>query len=144
MARQRVFLALAVFLSALGAGSLSVSSTAEEAAQTPQAVTIQDPDIPITELTLLLKPLTKDDLLAEAEAWQVLLKEKAEEIARAEIAVERQNLEIEKAEGIQEKAEEAKEQLEEVQEKAAEAEASGDAEKLAIGTAPVAGTDELQ
>ena len=132
MARQGTFLALAVVLSALLVGSVSVSSTAEEkAAQTPQAVTTEDPDIPVKELVFLLKPLRKDDLLVEADAWQALLKEKAEEIARAEIAVKRQNREIEKDEEIQEKVEEAKEQLDEVKEKAAKAKASGDMDMVA-------------
>jgi small conductance mechanosensitive channel len=132
MVRQRVFSALAVFLSALLVSSVSVSSaTEDEAAQTPQTVTTEDPDIPVEELALLLKSLTKDDLLIEADAWQALLKEKVAEISRAEIAVQRQNREIEKAKEIQEKAEEAKEHLEEVKEKAAEAKASGDMEKVA-------------
>ncbi len=132
MVQRRVEIAVAVLFCALLVGSVSVSSAAEdEAAQKPQAVTTEAPDIPVEELALLLKPLTKDDLLVEADAWQALLKEKVEEISRAEIAVLRQNREIEKAEEIQEKAEEAKEHLEEVKEKAAEAKASGDMEKVA-------------
>lgn len=130
--RRRVGAALTVFFWALLAGFVSVPFAAEEEAEkTPQAVTTSDPEIPVEELALLLKPLTKEELLVEADAWQALLKEKAEEIAKAEIAVQRQNREIEKAKEIQDKAEEAKEQLEEVKEKAEEAKASGDMEKVA-------------
>jgi small conductance mechanosensitive channel len=128
--RQRVRITLAAVLWALLAGIVSVPCGAEdEAGKAPQATTTADPQIPIAELELLLKPLTKDELLLEANAWQALLKEKAQEIARAEIAVQRQNREIEKAEEIQDKAEEAKEQLEEVKDRAAEAKASGDVEE---------------
>jgi len=103
--RQQALSALAVVVFVLLVGSLSVSSAAEkEAAPTAPAVTTADPDIPVAELTLLVKPLTKVELLVEADAWQALLKAKAEEIAEVEIAVQRQNREIEKAEEIQKKA----------------------------------------
>jgi small conductance mechanosensitive channel len=129
MARLSAF---AVFLFALLIGSVSVSAEAEgDEAPPPQAVTTEDPSIPVEELALLLKPLTKDELFVEAGAWQMLLQETVAEISRAEIAVQRQNREIEKAEEIQDKAEEAKEQLEDVQEKAAEAKASGEMEQVA-------------
>ncbi len=129
--RQRVRITLAVAFWTLLALLVSASFAAEEGTQDPpQAVTTADPDIPADELALLLKPLTKDELLVEAEGWQGLLKEQAEEIATAEIAVKRQNREIEKSEEIQDKAQAAKEQLAEVKEKAAEAEASGDLEAV--------------
>lgn len=102
-----------------------------EAPPEPEPVTTGDPTIPVDELELLLIPLTKSQLVVEADAWQGLVREKAEEIARAEIAVKRQNQEIAKAEEIQEQAEGAKEQLEEVQQKAEEAQETGDAEAAA-------------
>jgi small conductance mechanosensitive channel len=93
--QQRARVTLAVFFWALLVSFVTVPFGAEEKPQAaPQAVTTADPEIPIEELTLLLKPLTKDELLNEADAWQALLQEKAEEIARAEIAVQRQNREI--------------------------------------------------
>jgi small conductance mechanosensitive channel len=129
--RQRARIAVAAAFWALLAGFVSVPLADEDGgAETPEAVTTGDPEIPVEELALLLKPLTKAELLIEADAWQALLKEKAEEIARAEIAVQRQNLEIEKAKDIQDKAEEAKEQLQEVKETAEEARSSGDMEKV--------------
>jgi small conductance mechanosensitive channel len=93
--QQRARVTLAVFFWALLVSFVTVPFGAEEKPQAaPQAVTTADPEIPIEELTLLLKPLNKDELLNEADAWQALLQEKAEEIARAEIAVQRQNREI--------------------------------------------------
>ncbi len=129
--RQRVKITLAAAFWTLLALLVSVSFASEGGAEDPpQAVTTADSDIPVDELALLLKPLTKAELLVEAEGWQGLLKGQAEEIAMAEIAVKRQNREIEKTEEIQDKAQEAKEQLEEVKEKAAEAKASGDLEAV--------------
>jgi small conductance mechanosensitive channel len=119
---------LAVFFWALLVSFVSASIAAEEEAQdAPEAVTTADAEIPVEELALLLKPLTKDELLVEADAWQAMPQEKAEEIAKAEIAVQRQNREIEKAQEIQGKAEETNEELEDVLEKPEEAKASGGA-----------------
>ena len=117
-----------MFFLALLVSFVSASIAAEEEAQdAPEAVTTADAEIPVEELALLLKPLTKDLLLVEADAWQAMPQVKAEEIAKAEIAVQRQNREIEKAQEIQGKAEEANEELEDVQEKPEEAKASGGA-----------------
>lgn len=129
--QQRARLMLAAFFSALLVGTSAAPGAAEPVEeQAPEAVTTADPEIPVEELALLLKPLTKSELLVEAGAWQALLKARAEEISKAEIAVMRQNREIKKAAEIQEKAEAAKDQLEEVREKAREAEASGDAAQV--------------
>jgi small conductance mechanosensitive channel len=93
--RQRVRVTLAVFFWALLVSFVTAPFGAEEKPQAaPQAVTTTDPEIPVEELALLLKPLPKDKLLVEVDAWQALLQEKAEEIARAEIAVQRQNREV--------------------------------------------------
>jgi len=127
--RKRVRITLVAVFWALLAGFISISFAAEDEAA-PKAITTADPEVPVEDLTLLLKPLTKDELIVEAAAWQALLKERAEGIAKAEIAVQRQNREIEKAKEIQDKAEEAKEQLEEVQKKAEDAKASGDMEQV--------------
>lgn len=90
-----------MFFLALLVSFVSASIAAEEEAQdAPEAVTTADAEIPVEELTLLLKPLTKDLLLVEADAWQAM---------------------------PQEKAEEANEELEDVQEKPEEAKASGGA-----------------
>jgi hypothetical protein len=115
--RQRARVTLAVFFWALLVSLVTAPFGAEEKPQeAPQAVTTADPEIPIEELTLLLKPLTKDELLIEADAWQVLLQEKAEEIARAEIAVQRQNRKIEARAETQQVAKTAAQTMERAEE----------------------------
>jgi len=131
MIRQRVWITLTTALCILLIGAFSSSFAGEgEAKLKPVAVTTIDPEVPVEELVLMIKPLTKQELLVEAEAWQALLKEIVIEISKAEIVVKRQNREIEKSKQIQEKAEEAKEQLEEVKAKAEEVKVSGDAVKI--------------
>jgi len=110
--------------------SPSVVVAADGAAQ-PAPITTSDPSIPAAEIELLLIPLSKEELLVEAHAWQEIVKAKAQEIARAQIAVLRQNREIDKAEEIKAKTAEAKAQLEKVAEKIDEAKASGDPDKVA-------------
>jgi small conductance mechanosensitive channel len=66
----------------------------------PEPVTTANPHIPVDELELLLKPLTKSQLLIEAQAWQALVQAKAQQISRAEITVKRQNQEIEKTDVV--------------------------------------------
>ncbi|MEA3277307.1 MAG: mechanosensitive ion channel [Pseudomonadota bacterium] len=128
---DRVLVTLMAALWVLLIGTVFTVSAAEDSAQEPPAaLTTADPGIPVDELVLWLKPLTKDELLVEADAWLALLRAKAVEIARAEIAVKRQNREIEKTQEIQAAAQEAKEHLEEVKVRAEEAKASGDAEKV--------------
>jgi len=97
----------------------------------PEPVTTADPTIPVEELEVMLKPLTKGQLIIEADAWQAIVQEKAEQIAAGEVAVKRQNAEITEAESIREQAELAKQKLQEVQQKAKEAAASGDANAAA-------------
>jgi hypothetical protein len=128
--KLRVWLAALIWLFAVGGPPASAIAAQGEGKSQPTPTTTEDPGIPVDELALFLKPLTKSELLVEADAWQALLKEQAEEIAKAEIAVKRQNREIEKAAEIQDKAEEAKEKLEEVKKKAEEANSSGDMRKV--------------
>lgn len=113
----------------VGAASLSLAADADPEGSAATATTI-DLSVPAEELALLLKPMTKAELLAEAEAWQAVLQSKAREIAHAEIAVMRQNREIKAAELIQTQAEEAQSELSEVREMAQAAKASGDAGQI--------------
>ena len=102
------------------------------------AVTTVNPNIPSEELALILYPFTKNELIAEADAWQKLVKEKAMEIARAEIEVRHKTEGLEKAREVQKQAEAASEELAEVKAKTEQARKSGDsqameeAEKLAV------------
>jgi small conductance mechanosensitive channel len=106
-------------------------AAAAAVASDAKPVTTVDPSIAKEDLALLLVPLSKEDLLVEVAGWQQLVKAKAEEIARAEIAVRRQSVEIAKAEAITEKAMEAEEQLQEVAARIEEARDTGDQEKIA-------------
>ncbi len=119
------------FLLATTLSLSGIAAVAEDEAPAPAPVTTEDPSIPVDELDLLLKPLTKGQLLIEAEAWQGLVQAKAEEISQAEIAVKRQNQEIDKAEQIKKEAEKAKQQLEDVEKQASEARATGDQKAIA-------------
>ncbi|MEN8199258.1 MAG: mechanosensitive ion channel domain-containing protein [Thermodesulfobacteriota bacterium] len=103
-----------------------ITFAADTAEEKPQAKTIIDPDIPVDELQLILKPFTKDELLIEAEGWQALVRKKAVDIALEEIAAKRQTQEIKKAEKIQEQTEEAQKELKHIKEQTKKAELSGD------------------
>jgi len=87
-----------------------------------ESATAADPEIPIDELKLLVKPLTKAELEKEAGAWQELLKAKVKEISDAEIAIKRQNRQAKEAkEAVDavEKAQAALAEAKEAQENAA-------------------------
>ena len=47
---------------------LASGSFGQEASAEGTATTISDPQVPVGDLELLLKPLTKNELIAEAEA----------------------------------------------------------------------------
>lgn len=79
-----------------------------------QPVTSGDPKIPIEELKLVLKPLPKQQLLTEADAWRNLLQEKAAEIAAVEINIQRDNREIAAADLAEARQEEKLTLLEQV------------------------------
>ena len=79
-----------------------------------KAITTKNIEIPVDELELLVKPLKKDELISEADAWLALLKRKVEEVSAAEIAVKQKNKEIEKAKEVKKEIETAKESLDEV------------------------------
>lgn len=56
------------------------------AADAPGPMTIGDPKVPVADLELLVKPLTKAQLGVEADAWMALLQAKATVLAGVEIA----------------------------------------------------------
>ena len=78
-----------------------------------QAVTTADPTLPVAELELRLKPLTRAQLKVEADGWLQLLQAKVKEISTAEIAVKYKKEELTKADEVKdalatvEKAEQA-------------------------------------
>ena len=80
------------------------------------AMTAEDPEIPVDELKLLVKPLTLPELEIEAAAWQVLLRSKVEEISNAEIAIKRQNRQARQSREAVDAIEKAQKALEDAQE----------------------------
>ena len=58
------------------------------------ATTVSDPQVAVDDLELLLKPLTKAELIVEAEAWLGLLKEKVSQISASEIRMRQKSREI--------------------------------------------------
>ena len=98
------------------------------------STTTGDINIPLDQLQWLVKPLTKDELIIEANAWQSILKQKVKEISAAEISVKRQNEQIEKSNEAADAAQEAKEaakEAETIQQKAAGQGDTATAEKAA-------------
>jgi small conductance mechanosensitive channel len=77
---------------------LSIVVTATAYAQDEYtAQTTEDPTIPPDQLAIMVMPLTQEELVVEADAWQALVKVKVSEIAAAEIANKYKKAEIETA-----------------------------------------------
>ena len=91
-----------------------------------EAVTVADPEVPVDELQLMVKPLTVDELKVEAEAWMELLKEKTRQTTQAEIAIKQKNKRIDQAEQVQEAIEETQEILQQAEEASLDAQTTGD------------------
>jgi small conductance mechanosensitive channel len=95
-------------------------------AYTPQ--TAGDPDVPLDQLSLMVKPLTKDELVSEAGEWLALVKAQVKAISDLEISVKRKNEQIASVERLGKAAEEASRALKEAEQKAG----SGDADQEEI------------
>ena len=101
-------------------------STAAVPVYGPQTAT--DPKVPLDQLMLMVKPLTKDELVVEAKAWLVLVKAKVKEISDLEISVKRKNDQIESVQRLSKAAEEASNALKEAEQEASSG--KGDPEAL--------------
>jgi len=108
---------------------LSTGVSAKDCPADIKAVTNDDPKVLIDVLGHRVKPLTRCELEAEAQAWQLLLKNKVAEISNAEVAA------IYKKE-VQKKTDDAKDALEEAQ--AAKTDADVNKAKAASEEAKVA------
>lgn len=106
------------FVCTLTAWGFPVQSqeAASEESTTPAAITTEDIEIPVDELELLIKPLTKEELELESQAWLLLLKEKVKEISNAEITIKRKNREAQETEEAVDALEEAQRKLEQANE----------------------------
>lgn len=91
----------------------SASLAADECPADIKAVTGNDVKVPVEVLAHRVKPLTKCELLAEAAAWQLILKEKVKEISDAEVAAIYKKEEIKKAKEVESALEEVKAATEE-------------------------------
>lgn len=60
-------------------------------------MTVSDPAIPVKQLEWQVMPMTKDQLVVEADAWLHLLQEKVEQLAAVEIEIDQANRESQKA-----------------------------------------------
>lgn len=70
------------------ATEIVVDAEEEEAEEEPlEALTHDNPKIPIDQLEILLKPLTQEQVQAEADAWYGLLQEKAAAISVLELDI---------------------------------------------------------
>lgn len=108
------FFLMTVFVFTCVIGSGAPVAVAEDAPSTSgKAVSTRDPGIPLDQLELLLKPLTKTELVIEADAWLQILKAKVKQISNAEIAVKKKNEQIAKAEEVADAAKVAKDAAEE-------------------------------
>jgi len=88
--------------------SETLVAVAEEApSMAGTAVSAMEPGIPLDQLELMLKPLTKTELVIEVDAWLQILKAKVKQISDAEIAVKKKNDQIAKAEEVAAAAREA-------------------------------------
>ena len=74
-----------------------------------KAVTDTDVTVPVAVLSHRVKPLTKCELEAEAQAWLLLLQEKVTEISNAEIAAIYKKEEIKKAKKVEKALKDVKE-----------------------------------
>jgi small conductance mechanosensitive channel len=79
----------------LAVGQAQIQQAKPEA----QPTTTQDIEIPVEELKILVKPLTRKELEVEAAAWMKLLRAKAKQISAAQLAVKRTNQAMDAADG---------------------------------------------
>ena len=115
--RSRFVRALAPLFS-LAIAAAAMADTAPE--------TVSDPEIPVEHLELLVKPLTADELIVEAEGWFSILRDKVREISLLEIEVREQREEVEQVEELADVAEEAADAAEEAEEALDEARGTAD------------------
>lgn len=76
----------------VGSTCLAQDSDSKEAsAETPKPapLTTADPQVPLDNLKVMVKPLTQDELAIEADAWFELLKSKARQIAVVKLSVKK-------------------------------------------------------
>jgi small conductance mechanosensitive channel len=110
--RQGLVLMSLLFLT----GGAGIAGDASECGSKDRDITTQDPQIPLDELEIRLKPLTRCELAEEARDWMALLKTKALEISNVELVAKHKKTEVKQVEQALDALEEAQEALEEASE----------------------------
>ena len=110
-----------ILWSAVALAMLSTIAFADDCPTDIKAVTDTDVQVPLEVLSHRVKPLTKCELEAEAQAWLLLLQKKVTEISNAEVAAIYKKEEIKKAEQAESTLEDAKKAKEKEPEAAQEA-----------------------
>ena len=68
----------------------TVAADSNEKEEPKEALSTKNSQLPISQLELIIKPLTKDQIQVEADAWFDLLREKVQEISDTEILIQTQ------------------------------------------------------
>ncbi len=113
---------------------ISKGAFAAECPSDIKAVTSEDAQVAVDILTYRVQPLTKCELEVEAQAWILLLQEKATEISNAEIAAIYKKNEIKKAKEVEATLEDVKEAKEDVKEAKEEVKEDADPEQVKEAT----------
>ena len=113
---------------------ISKGAFAAECPSDIKAVTSEDAQVAVDILTYRVQPLTKCELEVEAQAWILLLQEKATEISNAEIAAIYKKNEIKKAKEVEATLEAVKEAKEDVKEAKEEVKEDADPEQVKEAT----------
>ena len=114
---------------------------ATDAETTYQPVTTVDVKIPVDQLRVLVKPLTKSELKVEADAWFELLRQKARQIAAAQLGVKKTNVALDSDSDEQAKA--AVDEAQAMEAKAAQNSAAAEAELTATAKEQL-GVDQVK
>ena len=101
----------------------NTATYAEEAPESPIAVTTANPDISPESLNLMVRHMTADELFVEADGWLLLLREEAKKVYDTKLSIQEKNTQIdalnaldnnqtavEEREGVQQKITAAKEE----------------------------------
>ncbi|MEM9244425.1 MAG: mechanosensitive ion channel domain-containing protein, partial [Cyanobacteria bacterium P01_F01_bin.153] len=72
-------------------GAVLVKSEITNGVDPSKAITVRHLDIPLDQLSLLVRPLTLVELEVEAAAWFVILRQKIQQISETEIAIKLEN-----------------------------------------------------
>ena len=113
------------------AGARAQAPAAPAPAPAAKPLTTADPDVDLGDLKLMIEPLSRAQLDAEAEGWLALLRAKVSEISNAELAVRRKNREIAALKEVKSAAEKSAAAAAKAEDKGAGAAQSGDAKAAA-------------